>query len=436
MSLKMINIQKYLFFVMILTFSIVSFAQKNQKFVIVIDAGHGGHDTGARGVADLEKNIALDVALRFGNLIQANYKDVKVVWTRKTDVFLELSERTDISNANHANLFVSVHCNSASNTSASGTETFVMGLNKMSQTDDVSRRENSVVFLEKDKEKYEKFNPNDPEAVIAFEIMNAAYKEQSLRFADLMEKTFINQEGRKSRGVKQGNLHVLRNNASPSVLVEIGFISNQDEGTYLASEEGKQKAAESLYKAFQEYKREYDRRSGVDGQQSNEDKPAKVAETPLVGKKLKVRVMDSKTKFSHTSPQLKGLTDLDVVQEGDNYVYYLGETDLQSRADELLNTVKRKGFSKARIVEVESNKKLEGVQNYRVQFMTSNKKYRDKDDKFNGLTNVLRVKEGGLQKYYYGQDKTMEEAQKTLKQVQEKGFRNSFIVTFNGENPM
>lgn len=435
MSLKMINIQKYLFFVMMMTFSVFSFSQKKQNFVIVIDAGHGGHDTGARGVADLEKNIALDVSLRFGNLIEKNHKDVKVVWTRKTDVFLELSERADISNANHANLFVSVHCNSAANTSATGTETFVMGLKKMDQTDEVSRRENSVVFLEKDQEKYEKFNPNDPEAVIAFEIMNAAYKEQSLRFADLMEKTFVNSQGRRSRGVKQGNLHVLRNNASPSVLVEMGFISNYDEGTYLASEQGKQDVAESLYKAFKQYKSEYDRRSGI-SEEEEKPKPAKKVEKPLEGKKLKIRVMQSKMKFTSTSRELRGLTDFEVIQEGDIYVYYYGETDLQSRADDLLNSMKRKGFSGAKIVEFETNKKLEAGQNYRVQFMTSNKKYRDKDDKFNGLTNVLRVKEGGLQKYYYGAETTMEAAQKTLKIVQDKGFRNAFIVTFKGEQPM
>lgn len=434
MSLKMINIQKYLFFAMMLVFSTISFAQKKQNFVIVIDAGHGGKDVGARGVADLEKNIALDVALRFGNMIEKNHKDVKVVWTRKTDIFLELWERTRISNDNHANLFVSVHCNSATNSSATGTETFVMGLKRSSETDEVSRRENSVVFLEKDQEKYEKFDPNDPEAVIAFEIMNAAYKEQSIRFADLVEKNFVNRDFRKSRGVKQNNFHVLRGNASPSVLVELGFISNYDEGTFLASEDGKQKTAETLYESFKQFKKEFDRRSGIEDEPA--PKPVKKVEKPVEGKKLKVKVMESKMKFSATSPQLRGLTDLDVIQEGDNYVYYYGETDLQSRADDLLNTVKRKGFSGAKIVEFETNKRLEGGKNYRVQFMTSNKKYKDRDDKFNGLTSVLRVKEGNLQKYYFGADKTMEAAQKTLKDVQDKGFRNAFIVTFNGEDPL
>ncbi len=310
-----------------------------------------------------------------------------------------------------------------------------MGLKRSNETDEVSKRENSVVFLEKDQERYEKFNPNDPEAVIAFEIMNAAYKEQSIRFADLVEKGFVNRDFRKSRGVKQANFHVLRGNASPSVLVELGFISNYDEGTFLASDEGKDKTTTTIYEAFKQFKKEYDRRSGVEDE-DEKPKPVKKVEKPVEGKKLKVRVMESKMKFSSTSPQLRGLTDLDVIQEGDNYVYYYGETDLQSRADDLLQTVKRKGFSGAKIVEFETNKKLEGGKNYRVQFMTSNKKYKDKDEKFNGLTNVLRVKEGGLQKYYYGSDKTMESAQKTLKQVQDKGFRNAFIVTFNGEEPM
>ena len=435
MSLKMINIQKYLFFAMMMVFSTFSFAQKKQNFVIVIDAGHGGHDAGARGVADYEKNITLDVSKRLAELIKKNHKDVKVVLTRDTDIFLELWERTRISNDNHANLFVSIHCNSADNKSATGTETFVMGLKRSNETDEVSKRENSVVFLEKDQERYEKFNPNDPEAVIAFEIMNAAYKEQSIRFADLVEKGFVNRDFRKSRGVKQANFHVLRGNASPSVLVELGFISNYDEGTFLASDEGKDKTTTTIYEALKQFKKEYDRRSGVEDE-DEKPKPVKKVEKPVEGKKLKVRVMESKMKFSSTSPQLRGLTDLDVIQEGDNYVYYYGETDLQSRADDLLQTVKRKGFSGAKIVEFETNKKLEGGKNYRVQFMTSNKKYKDKDEKFNGLTNVLRVKEGGLQKYYYGSDKTMESAQKTLKQVQDKGFRNAFIVTFNGEEPM
>ena len=431
----MINIQKYLFFVMMMLFSTFSLAQKKTNFVVVLDAGHGGKDAGARGVADLEKNIALDVVLRFGAMIEKNHPDVKVVYTRKTDVFLELWERTKISNANKANLFISIHCNSAKNTSAYGTETFVMGLSRMGETDEVSRRENSVIILEKDQEKYEKFNPNDPEAVIAFEIMNATYKEQSIRFADLVEKKFVNEQGRKSRGVKQANFHVLRGNASPSVLVELGFISNYEEGTYLASDEGKQASTESLYKAFKEYKKEFDRRSGIT---SDSDKPkvAKETEKPLEGKVLKVKFLETTLKYTNTSPQLKGLTDVEIVQDGNKYVYYYGNTNLRSRGEELLNVVKRKGFPKASLEEFDLNKKLEGQKNYRVLFMSSNKKYKEKDDRFNGLSNVLRVKSGSMFNYYFGSDKSMNAAQKTLETVQKKGFRNAFIVTFNGEEPM
>ena len=281
MSLKMINIQKYLFFVMMLVFSTLSFAQKKQNFVIVIDAGHGGKDVGARGVADYEKNITLDVSKRLAELIKKNHKDVKVILTRDTDVFLELWERTKISNDNHANLFVSIHCNSADNKSATGTETFVMGLKRSNETDEVSKRENSVVFLEKDQERYEKFNPNDPEAVIAFEIMNAAYKEQSIRFADLVEKGFVNRDFRKSRGVKQANFHVLRGNASPSVLVELGFISNYDEGNYLASNEGKEQSSQTIYEAFKQFKKEYDRRSGIEYEEEK-PKSVKKVEKPVL----------------------------------------------------------------------------------------------------------------------------------------------------------
>lgn len=435
MRLKMINIQKYLFFVMMMLFSTFSLAQKKTNFVVVLDAGHGGHDAGARGVADLEKNIALDVTLRFGAMIEKNHPDVKVVYTRKTDIFLELYERTRISNNNKANLFISIHCNSAKNTSATGTETFVMGLNRMGETDEVSRRENSVIFLEKDQEKYEKFNPNDPEAVIAFEIMNAAYKEQSIRFADLMEKTFVNFQGRKSRGVKQANFHVLRGNASPSVLVELGFISNYEEGTYLASEAGKQASSESLYRAFKEYKKEFDRRSGISSE-VEKPKPVKVAEKPLEGKLLKIKFLETTLKYSPSSPQLKGLTDVEIVQNGDKYIYYYGSTNLKSRADELLNIVKRKGFNSSSIEEFDLNKRLDGQKNYRVFFLSSNKKYKDRDDRFNGLDKVLRVKNGKMYNYYYGSDKTLDASQKSLEKVQKVGFRNAFVVTFNGEEPI
>ncbi len=429
MRISRINKQILISFLFIVFLSIPLQAQKKQSFTIVIDAGHGGKDSGARGVVEDEKHIVLDVATRFGKMIEKKYKDVKVVYTRTTDVFLELWERTQIANHNHANLFVSVHCNSASNRSAYGTETFVMGLGRSDETMDVAKRENSVILLEDNQEKYQKFDPNDPEAVIAFDIMFSAYKDQSLNYARLVEEEFV-KNGRSSRGVKQSNFHVLRTNASPAVLVELGFISNQDEGNFLGSEQGKQKAAEGLFTAFEKFKKEYDRKNGVTGDE--EEKPKEV-EKPVPGKTFKIQILVSKNKYGPSAPQLNGLTDVEVVQMGDVYKYYYGNTNLASERDDLLAYVKRKGFKDAFVAEFVNNEKLQGNQNYRIQFLASNKKYRDRDNKFGGLKNVLRVKKGNMNLYFYGSTKTYEEAKKDLKLAQDKGFKSAIIVTFDGE---
>jgi len=407
-----------------------SFGQKKQDFVIVIDAGHGGKDTGTRGVVENEKYIALDVALKFGSLIEKKFKDVKVIYTRKTDVFLELWERAAIANRNHANLFVSIHCNGVTSSSPYGTETYVMGMRRMKENIEVSQRENNVILLEDNQERYQKFDPNDEEAVIAFEIMHSAYQEQSIRFAQLVENEFV-KDGRSSRGVKQNIFHVLRENASPSVLIELGFISNAEEGRFLASENGKNQMAQSIFNAFEKYKEGYDRKSGKTDEVV-EEKPKEV-EKPVPGKTFKIQFLVSKNKYSASSEQLKGLTDVEIVQASDVYKYYYGSSNLASERDELLATVKRKGFNDAFVVEFTNNAKLEGKQNYRIQFLTSNKKYRDRDNKFGGLKNVLRVKKGDFHMYFYGSEKTYEEAQKELKMVQGKGFKNAFIVLFDGE---
>lgn len=403
-------------------------AQKKPNFVIVIDAGHGGKDPGTRGVVENEKYIALDVALKFGELIEKNYKDVKVVYTRKTDVFLELWERASIANKNHANLFVSIHCNGVTSPSPYGTETYVMGLRRMQENIEVSKRENNVILLEDNQERYQKFDPNDEEAVIAFEIMHSAYQEQSIKFAQFVENEFV-KSGRSSRGVKQNIFHVLRENASPAVLVELGFISNPDEGRFLASESGKNQMAESIFNAFKNYKTEYDLKNG---NFAVEEKPKEV-EKPVVGKTFKIQFLTSKHKYSPSAEQIKGLTDIEIVQVGEVYKYYYGNTNLPSERDQMLDYVIKKGFKDAFVVEFVSNEKLTGVQNYKIQFLASDKKYRDRDNKFNGLKNVIRIKKGQTNFYYYGYTRTYEDAQKELKYVQGKGFKNAIIVIFDGK---
>lgn len=424
--------KQILFSVLILTLgSGVLTAQKKADFVIVIDAGHGGKDIGARGVVENEKDITLDVAMRFGQLIEKNYKDVQVIYTRKTDVFLELWERAKIANKNHANLFVSIHCNSAGNKSAYGSETYVMGLRRMEENMEVSKRENSVILLEDDQERYQKFDPNDEEAVIAFEIMHSAYLDQSIKYAGLVENEF-SRGGRSSRGVKQNIFHVLRENASPAVLVELGFISNNDEGTYLSTEKGKQERAESLFQAFKKYKQEYDEK---DGRIVVEEKPKEV-EKPVAGLTYKIQILVSKNKYAPSAKQLNGLTDVEVVQAGDVYKYYYGNTNLASERDQLLNYAIKKGFKDAFVVEFVNNEKLIGNQNYRIQFLASDKKYRDRDGKFGGLKDVLRIKNGKTNFYYYGSTKTYEDAQKELNYVKSRGFRNAIVVVFDGKKPL
>lgn len=427
MRLTMISKQIFLGVLFFTLFGAFSFAQKKPNFVIVIDAGHGGKDSGARGVVQNEKEITLDVSLLFGKLIEKNHKDVKVIYTRTTDVFLELWERAQIANRNHANLFVSVHCNAAGNKSAYGSETFVMGLRRMQENMEVSKRENSVILLEENQERYQKFDPNDEEAVIAFEIMHSAYQGQSIQFATLVEDEFV-RNGRSSRGVKQNIFHVLRENASPAVLVELGFITNSDEGAYLSSYHGKQNMAQSMYNAFKKYKEEFDRKNSV-----VEDDQPKVVEKPVSGKTFKIQILASKNKYSPSATQLKGLTGVEVVQAGDLYKYYYGNTNLASERDELLAYVKRKGFTDAFYVEFTNNEKLKGKQNYRIQFLVSNKRYRDRDNKFGGLPNVLRIKKNRMHMYFYGTAKTYEDALKQLNYVKAKGFKNAIIVTFDGE---
>lgn len=427
MRLTRINKQILIALLFFGIFSTSSFAQNKQNFVIVIDAGHGGKDSGARGVVENEKDITLSVALKFGRLIEKKYKDVKVIYTRTGDYFLELYERADIANKNHANLFVSIHCNSAGNKSAYGSETYVMGMRRMQENIEVSQRENSVILLEDNQERYQKFDPNDPEAVIAFEIMHAAYQDQSIRFAQLVEDEFV-KNGRSSRGVKQNIFHVLRENASPAVLTELGFVSNYDEGTFLGNEFGKNRMADALFNAFASYKKEYDSKNGISG----EEKP-KEAEKPIVGKTFKIQILVSKNKYAPSAKQLNGLTNVEIVQVGDVFKYYYGNTNLASEKQELLAYAKRKGFKDAFVVEFVNNEKLQGNQNYRIQFLVSKKKYRDRDNKFGGLKNVFRVKNDGMYYYFYGSSKTYEEAQKELKVVQGKGFKSAYIVTFDGD---
>lgn len=223
---------------------------------VVIDAGHGGKDPGCNGQSAKEAEVALKVALELGRQIEANLPDVKVVYTRKTDTFVELIDRAGIANKNRADLFISIHCNSGPS-SAFGTETYCMGLHTSDGNLKVAKRENAVILKEENyQEKYNGFDPNSAQSHIMFALYQSAYIENSLRFAQKVEHQFHHRVGRSSRGVKQAGLLVLWKSAMPSALIEVGFLTNRNEEKFLNDKSGQSYMASGIYKAFREYKQE------------------------------------------------------------------------------------------------------------------------------------------------------------------------------------
>ena len=228
-----------------------------QAYTLVIDAGHGGKDPGAIGRKSKEKNINLAVALAFGKLVEQNCPDVKVVYTRKTDVFVELDERANIANRNKADLFVSIHVNStAAKNGPQGTETYTLGMHRAADNLEVAKRENSVITLESNYEqKYEGFDPKSSESYIIFELMQDKNMEQSVNFAKLLQQQFKSTAGRVNKGVYQAGFLVLRATSMPSALIELGYINNANEETYLCSAAGQSALAKSIFNAFKAYKK-------------------------------------------------------------------------------------------------------------------------------------------------------------------------------------
>ena len=237
------------------TLLLLMFATSLMSFTLVIDAGHGGDDLGAVGLVKgvKEKDLNLTVAKQLAEKITQKYPEVSVVLTRDMDVFLPLQERADIANKNHADLFISIHTNAAENRKAQGAETFILGTDRMEDNLDVAMRENAVMKLEKDQTVYQGFDPNSIESYIIFELMQNQYMDNSLLFAELVQNQFVGTLNRANRGVRQAAFWVLLQSACPSVLVEMGFVSNMEEEAWLASKEGQIGIVNSIFDAFEKY---------------------------------------------------------------------------------------------------------------------------------------------------------------------------------------
>ncbi|MCD8261272.1 MAG: N-acetylmuramoyl-L-alanine amidase [Bacteroides sp.] len=317
----------------------LTFQAWGRDFVVVIDPGHGGRDPGAVGKVSQEKAINLKVALKLGEMINWNCKDVKVVYTRDKDVYLTLNRRAEIANHAKADLFISIHTNAVKgNQSPRGASTWTLGLAKSDANLEVAKRENSVILLESDyQQRYAGFNPGSSESYIIFEFMQDKYMEQSVHLADLIQKEFRTTCKRPDRGVHQAGFLVLKESAMPSVLVELGFISNPEEERYLNSAQGVENLAGGIYRAFLTYKKEHDIRAG-----GKEYEPApRVADksVPASEKKVtqgiagknnssapvfKVQILTSSTPLKDGDKRFKGVAPVDHYQEGWIYKYTHG----------------------------------------------------------------------------------------------------------------
>ena len=377
-------------------------AAQKRAFTVVIDAGHGGHDPGAMGKLTQEKKLNLEVSQRLEQQIKLHYPDVKVVMTRKNDVFLTLQQRADIVNKNNADLFICIHTNAAENRNVTGTETFVLGVDKLQSNLDVAMRENAVMLLEDDYQTtYEGFDPNSVDSYIMFELMQDQYIDQSLNFATLVQQQFTD-IGRSDRGVRQAGFWVLHKSACPSVLIEMGFISNSNEEKYLASDKGKEDITNSIFQAFSQYKSAYDRKHGIVIAAKSEGKPSAAKADKSVAAK--------------TDKPLAAKADKLVAAKTDKLESAEADKSVAAKADKPVAAVEQA--------------ELRPV--YKVQIFSTLKPVPAGDATFRGLKNCQYSKDGKYYKYTYGEDtdyQTILDIQQELKTK----FKDCFIVAFLGD---
>ena len=361
----------FLFFI-----GINGFAQNSNKFIVVLDAGHGGKDYGAVYHGNIEKNIALKTALKIGDILEKD-NQIQIVYTRKTDVFIELQQRANIANKAKANIFVSIHCNANTNTSAFGNETFVMGITRNAANLEVAKMENEVVTLEKDyKVKYDGYDPKSPESIIGFNILQEEYLEQSIDLAGKIQERFQQNLSSKDRGVKQAGFLVLRQITMPRVLVEMGFISNKEEGAILNSNEGQDKVAEAIARAILDYKKEYFTETNssdknvtinddenrkpikeeVKNTNSNTTSTTKTNNNEVV---FKIQISASSKDISTNPSNFNGLDNISKEKTKNLYRYYYSEVSSYETAKEKLNEAKLKGYSSAFIVAFKNGRKID-----------------------------------------------------------------------------
>ena len=378
--------------VLFLCFSFVHAQETKKLKKVVIDPGHGGDKPGAVGKISMEKDIVLSVSLKFGEMIKNNFEDVEVIFTRTTDVDVDLYKRSQIANKEKADLFISIHANSSKNKEATGFETFVMGLSKSSANLDVAKKENADILKEdnyQNNPNYQGFDPNSAESYIMFALYQNAYLYNSLEFASKLQNQYNSRIKSINRGVKQAEFFVLYKTATPAVLTEIGFISNEKEEKFMNTNEGQELLAISLFNAFNEYK-------------------ALVEEgTPLKNPVLATKDYTSK----------RGIVKKEEPKE---------KAPAPKKEDP------KKEVAKVEEVKKPEPKKIpEGpLVEYRVQFLVSKNKLELTDKKFKDLEGVQMYEHEGLYRYTVGSEQTISSAKSLVEMLKEKEFKDAFIIAF------
>ena len=380
--MKMNSIIKFKKIALTAAFAVTSIAQAQNggKFKVCLDAGHGDKDFGASYHGYVEKQINLAIVLKLGEILEKD-PNMDVIYTRKTDTFIELTERANIANRNKANIFVSIHCNANKNTEAYGSETYVMGLSKSASSLAVAKKENEVIKLEDNyKTKYAGYNPNAPESLISATIAQEEYLDQSIELASRIQDNFEDKVNRKNRGVHQAPFMVLHKAFMPRVLVETGFISNPSEGAYLNSEEGQTNMAKAIADAIYRMRAEH---------------------------------------FGGAIPQLD-------IKKSERPA----PKDSMAKPKEVVTPVKED----KKVNELKKDDKVAAVDTtkvvFKIQLKASATKIELKSANFNGLENVNSAVEGGYHKYFYGLTNNYLDSKKFLQEAKAKGYESAFIVPY------
>ncbi len=419
---KTTNVKKYTYLFLIL-FSCFLGSSFTSKFkpsfaikTVVIDAGHGGKDPGCHGGKYKEKDVALAVALKLGKYIEDNMKDVKVIYTRKTDVFVELQERANIANRAKADLFICVHCNSACvrdkrlkrdvcKDEVRGAETYVMGIKNEKGKLDIAKRENSAMLLEDTYvQKYDGFDPNSDESYIIMSMFADTYVNQSLSFASKVQKQYASKTGRLDKGVKRASLWVLWRTYMPSVLTEIGYLTNPEEAQFLGSEKGQHYIASSIFRAFRDYKDE------LEGVTKKYDDDFEKQEVYKMSKE--------------DSLEIENIKKASVVEKPDSNAVPL----VNEKKMEIVEEKKEE----PKITQKEEAKKVTEAEKlpvvYKVQLLSSDKKIPFDSDKLKGIENPGEYIENGIFKYTAGEFTSREDAALMQTQLRKNGFKDAFVI--------